>query len=213
MAIEPRGWGDTLPPDPGTKRPALLRKSAAKRHAFDARATEMQKAGFAPGALLREVPLIDAFPDRIAQRDYQTFTLFANEGAIRVIRNPIRDKWMALGGAEWGVPGTDDTPTGIGDGRQVRFDLLKPGAGGGLKRAILCSRVTNAEHLSATIPEKFVALGGVQGIGYLGTAPADMPARNADGSAAAPIPHHLAVDLGDNGHRLQLFFEVRNGPG
>lgn len=180
MTIKPQ-WKTKTEPQVESRLHRMLRLGTAGADAFESRIAALAGAGIHAGRLLVERPLLAEFPGKIARRDYQHLTLIVNDGVIRLIRSPIREKWEALGGEEWGVPAGDEAPTGLGDGRQVLFDLLKPSeVGGGLKAAILWCGVTSAALLTGVIYDSFVARGGVHVVGYpteQGTVPA-LPDRN-----------------------------------
>jgi hypothetical protein len=180
MAIRPK-QKDIPGPTVESALAKMLRLGSMRAPAFEARVAELASQGIPAGALLAEFPLLPEFPDRIARRHYKHLTLIVRDGQLLLVRGPIRDKWEALGGPDWGVPAHDETPTGLGDGRHVTFDLLKPGvAGGGLKAAILWSGVTGAGLLAGAVYESFMARGGVHVVGYPtdgGTVPA-LPDNN-----------------------------------
>lgn len=154
--------GGPVPRQPPAR--TILRQDSATPQEFDRRKAELEQAQVVFGALVSEVP--DPTGLRITQRDYQQATLIAYRSNIRALFGPIRTRWQALGGGDWGRPTTEITDIGDGEGKQVLFDLTDPGPGGGRNAAILWTRITGAHHVTGSIYDKFAKQGGVPAIGY-----------------------------------------------
>lgn len=141
----------------------VYRLPGATPEEFHQRHAELEASGFRFGRKLQEA-VASPDPSRLVEQVFENGTLVETFNGIYLIRGAIRDRWVQLGGRNWGLPMNDETDAEVRGGRFNNFHLQAarrhPNA------AIYWSRYTGAHEISGIIYNKFVALGGVKSIGF-----------------------------------------------